>query len=297
MEEEHLDEIIRIDEATFKRAEPRSIENLSALRFSDPDGCFVIIDANRIVGYNYSKTMGNEGYLGPLGIIPVYQNKGLGKALVLKSIEYLVKNCSVIGLEVLPENGNVIGLYQRMGFISGFPSFMFQIPDEFKPKKLYSDDFDVKKAREMTSKEYDNVLDGIENWIRSSYTGVSFRKDLSATYKLNGDVLVAFNGENPAGFLSYSKTLLPTLWGAVDGNIKNINVQKEVMEGLLTNFNELNGFEDVVLQMNSRHNLLVDMIIEMGFKLYRSVNRMYLNGFEGDHLKKSDKLVMWPWRG
>lgn len=104
MEEEHLDKIIRIDEATFKRAEPLSIENLSALRFSDPDGCFVIIDANRIVGYNYSKTMGNEGYLGPLGIIPVYQNKGLGKALVLKSIEYLVKNCSVIGLEVLPEN-------------------------------------------------------------------------------------------------------------------------------------------------------------------------------------------------
>jgi ribosomal protein S18 acetylase RimI-like enzyme len=145
MEEEHLDEIIRIDEATFKRAEPRSIENLSALRFSDPDGCFVIIDANRIVGYNYSKTMGNEGYLGPLGIIPGYQNKGLGKALVLKSIEYLVKNCSVIGLEVLPENGNVIGLYQRRGFISGFPSFLFQIPDEFKPKKLYSDDFDVKK--------------------------------------------------------------------------------------------------------------------------------------------------------
>jgi len=221
----------------------------------------------------------------------------LGKALVLKTIEYLVKNCSVIGLEVLPENGNVIGLYQRMGFISGFPSFLFQIPDEFKPKKLYSDDFDVKKAREMTSKEYDNVLDGIENWTRSSYTGVSFRKDLSATYKLNGDVLVVFNGENPAGFLSYSKTLLPTLWGAVEGNIKNINVQKKVMEGLLTNFNELNGFEDIVLQMNSRHNLLVDMIIEMGFKLYRSVNRMYLNGFEGDHLKKSDKLVMRPWRG
>jgi hypothetical protein len=75
----------------------------------------------------------------------------------------------------------------------------------------------------MTFKEYDNVLDGIENWTRSSYTGVSFRKDLSATYKLNGDVLVAFNGENPAGFLSYSKTLLPTFWGAVDGNGRTFN--------------------------------------------------------------------------
>jgi GNAT superfamily N-acetyltransferase len=297
MEEEHLDEIIRIDEATFKRTEPRSIENLHALRISDPDGCFVIKDANRIVGYTYSKTIGNEGYLGPLGIIPEYQNKGLGKALILKSMKHLVKTCNVIGLEVLPENGNVIGLYQRMGFISGFPSYLFQIPEGFKLKKSNLNDFPIKNACEMISKEYDNVLDGIENWTRSSYNGVSFRKDLVATRKLDGKVLVAFTGEDPTGFLAYSKTLLPTLWGAVDSSIKNIKAQKEVMEQLLINFNDLNGFEDVVLQMNSRHNQLVDLTIEMGFKLYRSVNRMYLKGFEGDHLKKSDKLIMRPWRG
>ena len=297
MEEGDLDEIIRIDEATFKRTEPRSIENLSALRISDPDGCFVIKDVNRIVGYNYSKTIGNEGYLGPLGIIPEYQNKGLGKALILKSIKHLVKTCNVIGLEVLPENGNVIGLYQRMGFISGFPSYLFQIPDGFKLKKSNLNDFVIKNACVMTSKEYNNVLDVIENWTRSSYNGVSFRKDLAATCKLDGKVLVAFTGEDPTGFLAYSKTLLPTLWGAVDSSIKNIKAQKEVMEQLLINFNDLNGFEDVVLQMNSRHNQLVDLTIEMGFKLYRSVNRMYLKGFEGDHLKKSDKLIMRPWRG
>ena len=42
MEEEDLEEIIRIDETTFKRPEPRSIKNLSALRMSDPEGCFVL---------------------------------------------------------------------------------------------------------------------------------------------------------------------------------------------------------------------------------------------------------------
>jgi hypothetical protein len=42
---------------------------------------------------------------------------------------------------------------------------------------------------------------------------------------------------------------------------------------------------------------MVDIIIEMGFKFRRSVNRMYLTGFEGDHLKKSDELIMRPWRG
>jgi len=164
-------------------------------------------------------------------------------------------------------------------------------------EKSNLNDFVIKNACVMTSKEYNNVLDVIENWTRSSYNGVSFRKDLAATCKLDGKVLVAFTGEDPTGFLAYSKTLLPTLWGAVDSSIKNIKAQKEVMEQLLINFNEINGFEEVVLQMNSRHNQLVDLIIEMGFKLYRSVNRMYLNGFEGDHLKKSDKLIMRPWRG
>ncbi len=297
MEEDHLDQIIQIDEATFNRDEPRSINNLSAIRISDPDGCFVVMDSNRIVGYNYSKTMGEEGYLGPLGIIPKYQNKGLGKALILKSLEYLVENCSVIGLEVLPENGNVIGLYQRLGFNAGFPSYLFQISDRLKGEKSSLIGFEVKDACEFTSKEYDEVTDVIENWTRKTLSGLSFKKDLINTYQLDGEVLIAFNGEEPAGFLAYSKTLLPTLWGAVDSNMYDVNVQKEVMKELLFNFEELNGLKDVIVQISSRHHLLVEMIIGMGFNLYRSVNRMYLNGFQGHHLEKSDKLIMRPWRG
>ncbi len=95
---------------------------------SDPYDCFVIMDGNRIVGYNLLQNSGNREFLGPLGIIPEYQNKGLGKALILKTIEYPSKNCKVIGLEVLPEKGNVIGIYQWMGFTSGFPSFYSIFP-------------------------------------------------------------------------------------------------------------------------------------------------------------------------
>jgi GNAT superfamily N-acetyltransferase len=297
MEDEHLDEIIDIDESTFNRVEPRSIENLKALKMSDPKGCFVITDKNRIIGYNYSKTTGNEGYMGPLGIINDYQNKGLGKALMEKSINYLCKKCKIIGLEVLPENGNVIGLYQRIGFTSGFPSFLFQVPEGFKLKKIYSNNFRFSSTSEMTSSKYEEVLEGVEKWTQSSYNGVSYRRDLSLTHELKGEILVAFNGDVPAGFLAYSKTLLPTLWGAVNGNITDYESQKDIMKGLLYNFDKVNGFEDVVIQINSRHNVLVDMMMEMGFRLYRSVNRMYLKGFEGDHLKKTDQLVMRPWRG
>jgi len=296
MENEYLDEIIWIDELIFKRPEPRSIANLKALRMSDPDGCFVLMDGHRIVGFNYSKTMGTEGYLGPLGILDKYQNQGFGKALIFKTIEYLRKNCKVIGLEALPEKGNLIGFYQKIGFISGFPSYLFQISEGFKLKKAYFDDFQITNACEMTSSKYLKVLDEVEKWTRN-YNQVSYKKDLIATRELEGDLFIAFNGDEPVGFLGYSKTLLPTLWGTVNSNLPDYNKQKNIMKGLITYFNEVNGFKDVILQMNSRHRVMVDIIIEMGFKFRRSVNRMYLTDFEGDHLKKSDELIMRSWRG
>jgi GNAT superfamily N-acetyltransferase len=297
MEEEDLEEIIRIDETTFKRPEPRSIKNLSALRMSDPEGCFVLKDESKVVGYNYSKTMGNQGYLGPLGIIQSYQNKGLGKALITKSIDYLIKNCNVIGLEALPENGNVIGLYQRMGFTSGFPSYLFQISEEFNIKKLNSSELSITNACKLPSSEYDSIIKDIDKWTTSSYNGLSFRNDLDATLKLNGDILVVIHEDKPVGFLAYKKDLIPTLWGAVDSNINDIKLQREIMELLILQFNDLNGFEDVIIQINSRYNVLVDILFEMGFKLRRSINRMYYNGFEGKGFKKSNQLLMRPWRG
>ena len=297
MEEEDLVEIIRIDETTFERPEPRSLKNLSALRKFDPEGCFVLKDENKIVGYNYSKTMDNEGYLGPLGIIQNYQNRGLGKALISKSIDYLVKNCRVIGLEVLPENGNVIGLYQRMGFAPGFPSYLLQISEELKIEKINSRDLHVINVNKIASSEYDTLLNGIEKWINSSFNGLSFKNDLDATFDLGGDILVALYGDKPVGFLAYSHNIIPTLWGAVDSSIKDYKLQKEIIESIMLQFSELNGFVDVIIQINSRYNVLVDILFEMGFKLKRSINRMYYSGFEGPGFNQSNQLLIRPWRG
>lgn len=241
--------------------------------------------------------MGNEGYLGPLGIIESYQNMGLGKALISKSIDYLIKHCDVIGLEVLPANGNVVGLYQRLGFTSGFPSYLFQKSGKFKIKKINSNDLYVTNTCEIAQSEYDTILKGIDKWTNNSYNGLSFKNDLDVTFALDGDILVVFNGDKPAGFLAYSQNLIPTVWGAVDSSIKNYKLQKEILKSLILQFDELNGFEDIIIQVNSRYNVLVDILFEMGFKLKRSINRMYYNGFEGDGFKQSNQLLMRPWRG
>lgn len=296
MDDDDLEEIITIDETAFNRTDPRTIANLKALMISDPEGCFVVTDGNDIVGYNYSKSMGSEGYIGPLGLLPEYQNKGLGKILIQKTLDHLSGKCNVIGLEVLPEKGNIIGLYQKIGFISGFPSYLFGIKQDQEIKIEYSNEFHVENASNMTKAQFQSIIDGVDDWTYNSLEGLNFNKDLKATKDLKGIVLVCFDGTDPVGFLAYSKLLIPTLWGAVDSG-NTVDNQKQIISDLLHHFNEINGFNEVILQINSRHIILVDMVLKMGFKLNRSVNRMYLKGFEGSHLKMSNNFIMRSWRG
>lgn len=296
MEVTDLEEIIAIDETAFNRTDPRTVANLKALMICDPDGCFVVADGNDIVGYNYSKSMGNEGYIGPLGLLPEYQNQGLGKILVQKTLDHLSGKCDVIGLEVLPEKGNVIGFYQKIGFISGFPSYLFGVQQGQELSIEYSNEFQVENASNMTKAQFQSIIDDVDDWSYNSLEGINFNRDLKATKDLNGIVLVCFDGSEPAGFLAYSKLLVPTLWGAVDGG-KTVSNQKQIISELLHHFNNINGFNEVILQISSRHSILVDMVLQIGFKLNRSVNRMYLKGFEGSHLKMSNNLIMRSWRG
>ena len=64
MNDSHLEKILRIDQDAFQRDEPRTVSNLKGLREGDPEGCFVLMDGNDLVGYSFNKTMGEEGYLG-----------------------------------------------------------------------------------------------------------------------------------------------------------------------------------------------------------------------------------------
>jgi GNAT superfamily N-acetyltransferase len=306
MEDEHLNDVVKVDQIAFERYEPRTKENFRALKLSDPDGCFVVLDKEEVVGYSYSKVLGNEGYLGPLGLLPPYQNEGYGKVLVSKNLEYLKSHCSTIGLEVLPEYGGNIGLYSKIGFISGFPSLLFELPEQLPHNwdlphhfesehqtALQEDPFEFKLLSGVPEVRQEKIIREIDSWTRNSFNGLNYQKDLKTTLDLKGVVLVAFDEKEPVGFLAYSKTLLPYLWGVV----KVHEAQKEIMVGLLTKFIYLNEDERVIVQVNSRYADLVDLLITLNFKVFRSVNRMLLRGYGGNYLKISSKMVMRGWRG
>lgn len=121
------DEVRFLDQAAFgdwmyrrRYNEPmpqRTRANILSLWSRDPQGCFVAEADGRPVGYVFSRTWGRVGWFGTIGVHPQFQRKGIGRALVQASVEYLDRRgCTTIGLGTMPEEPDNVALYARCGF-------------------------------------------------------------------------------------------------------------------------------------------------------------------------------------
>ena len=301
MGEEHLETIIKLDQMAFQREEPRSLQNLQGLREGDEEGCFVLMDDQELVGYSFSKTMGDEGYLGPLGIHPSLQGQGHGKKLIQRSLDYLQRHCKVVGLEVRPEAGNNLGLYHKLGFHSTYSSLILKVPEKLSdPEKKANLKYGVNQDDDNLTAEFfqpplndgeETVLDKIDKWTRKELGGVSYHKDLNLASEGGGDVLIALYNDEPVGFLTFYPGVFLHLWGAV----KPHPSQDQILKEMLILFCEIHGQGEVLLEVNTRYHVLVDFLLKEDFRIEKSVVRMLLEDFEGEHLKKSQNMVMKAW--
>src|SRR3989337_728069 len=71
--------------------------------------------APQTVGYIFSRTWGGVGWFGSFGVRPEFQGRGIGKALLLPSLDYLGRAPRIIGLETGLESPYNLGLYLRQG--------------------------------------------------------------------------------------------------------------------------------------------------------------------------------------
>jgi ribosomal protein S18 acetylase RimI-like enzyme len=89
----------------------------------DPEGCFVAEAGSRLVAYIFSRTWGGVGWFGSFGVLPEMQGKGIGKALLQMSLDYLRQDPHrIVGLETGLETPATLGLYLRQGFETRFPT-------------------------------------------------------------------------------------------------------------------------------------------------------------------------------
>jgi GNAT superfamily N-acetyltransferase len=105
----------------------RTRQNLLYYHKKEPDGCFVASLDDRIVGCIFSHVWGTVGWFGPFEVLPEFQRKGIGTALVEHSVRYLTsKGCETIGLETMASSEKNISLYSKLGFEKYRISHVFQ---------------------------------------------------------------------------------------------------------------------------------------------------------------------------
>ncbi len=85
---------------------------------SDPDGCIVAEDQGKIIGSAFCHKWGDIGWIGPLEVLPEYQNRKIGKALLSACWTYL-SSCNVCGLETSPKNEKNMHFYTSSGYSVG----------------------------------------------------------------------------------------------------------------------------------------------------------------------------------
>lgn len=87
--------------------------------YMEAGGCFVALDGRKVVGSIVSHVWGNVGWFGPLEVNPVCQGKGIGKALVAASLDFLrAGGCRTIGCETMAGSAHNIAFYNKLGFRS-----------------------------------------------------------------------------------------------------------------------------------------------------------------------------------
>lgn len=109
----------------------RTIDNLSANRAVDPDGCFVADDGGEIIGYIFSRRWGHWGWVGTFGVAPGRRGEGVGHKLLDAAVAHLrAGDCITIGLEVYPAFPDNVGLFTDAGFQPATSTFVLQKPVE-----------------------------------------------------------------------------------------------------------------------------------------------------------------------
>jgi len=143
----------------------RTTRNMTYYLAKEPRGCFLAVENGKIVGTIASHVWGSVGWFGPLEVDPRYQDKGIGKALVMRSVDYLrARNCITVGCETMAGSPRNIAFYHRLGFRSkGLSHVLYKILSPNAPELALPDgirplDGDLSACRKL----WNCILPGLD---------------------------------------------------------------------------------------------------------------------------------------
>jgi ribosomal protein S18 acetylase RimI-like enzyme len=90
------------------------------------DASIVFMDEGVIIGYNVMRLEDDSIEVGPIGVLPAHRGRGLGRALLLESINRISsKNPQTVWLTVSTRNTPAYKLYSNLGFINRYEILIY----------------------------------------------------------------------------------------------------------------------------------------------------------------------------
>jgi ribosomal protein S18 acetylase RimI-like enzyme len=278
----------------------RTRSNLLTCLEKDPEGSFVAEDDGRVVGFIFSRTWGKVGWFGAFAVQPEYQGKGIGKALITASLEYLSSaQLSVIGLETMPELAYNLGLYLRQGFQARYPTLLLT-------RRLVG----VSEGRAVLQHWSSTGKDKRQLWIAdlldvaaSLPPGFDYSKEILVTQQYaQGETLLLMDGNQVIGM---SIVLLASQREDWDAELASVYVlaihpaytNAASFEALIRgseSFAYANGKQNLAVWVNARYAWALKQLLGMGYRVERAMQRMVLEGLsEGSQDEGLVNLNRW----
>ncbi len=257
----------------------------------DPNGCLVAIDKRKVVGAIFAHVWGKFGWIGTFGVHPDYQNKGVGKELMVGAIKYLdvEKNVTKLSLETMTSSATNIGLFSKLGFKPAFQTMSLKKQIDFTSKKqielnklLEKDSIEIQYFSEEPQQE--DALTRCR-WLSSkTENGLDYTSKIVVTEKYNQGETILLKKD---GFIiAFANCRLvsnrqgekdnPTLMVkilVIDKDEKN----KQVLDVLLLcceDFGQKHGKTELRLSVNSSYWLVYEYLLNYGFHIRSSLLRM-----------------------
>ena len=131
----------------------RSERIIDSYIWSAPEGCIVAEEDGSIIGSAFSHIWGKVGWIGPLEVLPLHQDAGVGKSLLSECEKYLTnKGCEVIGLETMSHLPKQMHFYMSSGFVPQETTLIME-------KMVSKDSSDLTvNITELSDKDMDKVM-------------------------------------------------------------------------------------------------------------------------------------------
>ncbi len=278
----------------------RTRDNILLCREHDPEGCFVAEERGRVVGFIFSRTWGGVAWFGTFAVHTRCQGRGVGKALIAASMEYLQREPGrIIGLETMAESPYNLGLYLGLGFEIRFPTVMLSKP----LSEPTTDESGLACWSAAPANTRERWLEELSEASGAVQRGLDYSKEIVSTRRRRlGETLVMVRRGEAVGMSTVWTVSACEDWGHDRASVKALALHPQhttggTLRALVAGSEALarsRGKKLLTVAVNSRHAWAVDQVLRLGYRVRGTAVHMVLRGTdEGTRIDRFAEFSRW----